>query len=142
MIQAFNLDQLIYSKTAQSYHLSNVPPTNDVNRALLFTIAGLERISAMLNEKIEILSGYRSFELNKLVGGSVNSQHMKGEAVDFVCPAFGDPRAVATFLNGYLAQLGIDQMILEKTWLHVSFTLSPRKQVLTCRDGQYFNGIV
>ncbi len=141
MIQAFNLDQLIYSKTAQSYHLSNVPPTNDVNRALLFTIAGLERISAMLKEPMEILSGFRCHDLNEVVGGSVNSQHMRGEACDFICPAFGDPRQIASYLQGFMGTVGIDQMILEKTWVHVSFTLHPRKQILTCRNGLYSQGI-
>ena len=29
-----------------------------------------------------IMSGYRSEELNRLVGGAPSSQHMKGEAVD------------------------------------------------------------
>jgi zinc D-Ala-D-Ala carboxypeptidase len=141
MSQTFTLDQMIFSKTAQERRISNIPPTNDINRAMLFTIAGLERISHMLNEPMEILSGYRCFELNKVVGGSINSQHMKGEACDFIAPLFGDSRAIASFLEGFMGQLGIDQMILEKTWVHVSFTLNPRKQILTCRDGKYFPGI-
>jgi len=139
--QVFTLDQMVYSKTAQAQRISNVPPSNDINRALLFTIAGLERISHMLNTPMEILSGYRCFELNQAVGGAVNSQHMRGEACDFVSPQFGDPRQIASFLNSYLGTIGIDQMILEKTWLHVSFTLNPRRQVLTCRDGLYIPGI-
>ena len=32
-----------------------------------------------------ISSGYRSPELNEAIGGSLRSQHSKGQAVDFEC---------------------------------------------------------
>lgn len=43
----------------------------------------LEPIRKALVKPMKILSGYRSRELNKAIGGSVTSQHVRGEACDF-----------------------------------------------------------
>lgn len=43
----------------------------------------LQPIRDAIKEPVTILSGYRSEDLNQLVGGSPYSQHMKGQAADF-----------------------------------------------------------
>jgi hypothetical protein len=65
----------------------------------------------------------RGIKLNALVGGSRTSQHAKGEAVDFQCLGFGDPKAICLELMANKKTLGYDQLILEPTWVHISFTL-------------------
>lgn len=77
-----------------------------------------------------ITSGYRCQELNELVKGSKTSQHMQGEAFDFISPDYGDPKAIFEDLFKYRFILGIDQLILEPSWVHVSFTLNPRYEFL------------
>lgn len=48
-------------------------------------ITCLERLRVLVgNKSIKINSGYRSPEYNKKIGGSPNSQHMKGTAADIV----------------------------------------------------------
>lgn len=42
----------------------------------------LEKIRSAVGEPIHILSGYRTPEHNKLVGGKPKSQHVEGRAVD------------------------------------------------------------
>lgn len=45
----------------------------------------LERIRALVGKPISINSGYRNVTHNRRVGGSTNSQHMKGQAADIEC---------------------------------------------------------
>ena len=85
----------------------------------------------MLGKPITISSGYRSPKLNKAVGGSTNSKHVTGQAVDFICPAFGSPEEVMRAI--IKAGISFDQCILEfppNGWVHMSFTENPRKQAL------------
>lgn len=129
----FTHKDLIASAVAQERGIDNKPPW-EIEARLDFTIAGLERVRAALDDQpILISSGYRCPALNQTVGGSKTSQHMQGEAADFTCPAFGDPQKVVERLMGLRRLLGIDQLILERSWVHISFTLNPRYQVL--RDG-------
>lgn len=142
MTNRFYLDQFVRSRTAEARGIDNRPPA-ELEPAIRFTAAGLERIWAAIGEvPVLIHSGYRSPALNVAVGGSPKSQHMKGEAVDFSAPAFGDPKTVAKFLSTQVKPLGIDQLILERSWIHASFTFTPRYHVLTYKDGKFFEGIV
>jgi zinc D-Ala-D-Ala carboxypeptidase len=141
MTEHFTENDFLQSRIAEERGIANIP-SEDVRKALAFTAAAMERLRACLGFEVKILSGYRCYALNQAVGGSLHSQHMKGEAVDFICPEFGAPANVAAFLQHWTAILGIDQLIYEKTWVHVSFTSNPRKQVLTYRDGKYVPGIV
>ena len=61
--------------------LANDPPP-DVVQTLIGTAHGLEMVRALLQAPILISSGYRSPKVNRAVGGSPNSQHITGHAVD------------------------------------------------------------
>lgn len=134
------MSEFIRSPKALELKIDNTP-SETAKANLPFTMAGMERVRALLKHPIKILSGYRSKELNYAVNGSVLSQHMRGEACDFTCPAFGTPYEVALVLNEYVEILGIDQLILERTWVHISFTYNPRYEVLTFKEGKYSRGI-
>lgn len=55
----------------------------------------LEKLRTLAgNKPVKINSGYRSPAYNKKVGGSPNSQHMKGTAADIVIPGL-TPKQVA-----------------------------------------------
>jgi uncharacterized protein YcbK (DUF882 family) len=45
----------------------------------------LDLLRGLVSEPLNINSSYRSKEYNKSVGGSKNSQHLKGKAVDLHC---------------------------------------------------------
>ena len=141
MSRHFSEHELVFSLKALELSIDNTP-SEGIKNQLNFTAAGLERIRAFLGFPMEITSGYRSVALNTAVGGSINSQHCRGEAADFICPLFGTPEQVCLFLEPARYYLGIDQLIMEGSWVHVSFTLDPRYHVLTKHaDGTYSPGL-
>jgi len=125
----FTLDEFTTSQTAARLGLDNTPPP-EVMPALLKTAQGMEAVCVRLGgAPISVSSGYRSPAVNKAVGGSANSQHTKGEAVDFICPRFGSPADVAAALRG--SGIEYDQLILEfGRWVHISFSDKPRHMAL------------
>ena len=127
----FTLVELTRSNTAQRLKLDNTPPP-DVERRLLYTAEMLERIRSTLGVPIIVTSGYRGPLLNRAVGGVSSSDHMTGEAVDFVAPRYGTPFDVAALLAPLVSTLGIGQLLYEsigsKQWVHVS-TRQPERQV-------------
>lgn len=133
----FALSEFTVSETAARKGYDNAPP-QWVSANLKRTAEALEKVRSILGDKpVLITSGYRSPQLNKAVGGSKNSAHQHGLAVDFICPGFGDPRAVCKALEPHMAELGIDQLIHEyDTWVHLGLSASaPRHMALTI-DGK------
>lgn len=79
----FSLDELAVS----AGHPSLVEPVPEelVPKAKRLVTQVLQPIRDALQRPMKINSGYRSKELNKALGGSVTSQHVRMEAADFVC---------------------------------------------------------
>lgn len=137
----FSLSEFTYSATAIERKISNAPPADVIER-LRYTAEGLEKIRDLLGGKpIRITSAYRCDELNRAVGGAKNSQHVKGEAADFTCPAFGTPKQILTAIAPKVRELGIDQIICEGTWVHVSFKPNPRGLVMSFVGGKFVKGV-
>lgn len=124
----FTLAEFTQSQTAARKGISNTP-TPAVIECLKLTALGLEGVRTLLGSPITVNSGYRSPALNKAIGGSAKSQHVTGEAVDFICPGFGSPLDVCRAI--VKSGLKFDQMIYEGTWVHISFCAKPRGDVLT-----------
>jgi len=127
----FTLEELVFSQAAERSNgkLSNIPPRGMLN-ILIKTAEHMEEVrSALDNNPIIVSSGYRSPAVNAAVGGSINSQHMKGEAVDFTCPKFGSPEDIVRKIIS--SNIVYDQLILEfRSWVHISFSDRNRKQAL------------
>ncbi len=134
-----SLERLTRSDTARARRLSNRPRFAAL-RSLRRVAAGLDAVERRLGHRIRITSGYRSPELNRLVGGVGRSQHTRGEAVDFTCSSFGSPLEVARALLG--SDIRFDQLIYEYGcrrdggWVHLSFAPKPRRRTLTICSGQ------
>lgn len=128
----FTLAELTVSATAARKGLSNVPPPAVLDQ-LTVTARRMEEVRKLLGERpILVLSGYRSPAVNRAVGGSRNSAHLTGHAVDFICPAYGSPAQVARLLAHYLDTY--DQIIEEfGEWVHVGFGPGRRGERLTAR---------
>jgi len=111
-------------------------------------IAQLKKLAEFLENArlfvgpMHINSGYRCEELNKAVGGAANSQHVKGEAADFVPLNMTKKQAIQYILD---SDLDFDQLISEfieppkdgheslSGWIHLSMAPSgwhPRKSKL------------
>lgn len=123
----FTLEELTFSQTATRKGINN-EPSEAVKANLAVLAKGLERVRAILLSPIHISSGYRSVELNKLIGGSGKSAHMDGFAADFTAPSFGNPETIVRTL--YRHGIQCDQCIMEGTWVHISFAPAMRNQFL------------
>ncbi len=82
----FTLGELLRSSTAErdpglKHEQENPPLEVQLNLQYLVETA-LQPLRSGLNYPIRISSGYRCPLLNKLVGGSATSQHVRGEAAD------------------------------------------------------------
>lgn len=128
----FTLAEMTASATAARKGIDNTPPGPMIDQ-LILTADRMEHVRALLGgHPIRVLSGYRSPAVNRAVGGSKNSAHMTGHAVDFVCPGFGSPAKVAAFLARELKYY--DQVIEEfGEWVHIGFGPGKRMQALTAR---------
>lgn len=127
--------------------LDNVP--NDVQLEAMKTIANrvFEPLrQAMGGVPIFISSFYRSEAVNKKIGGSKNSQHTFGEAMDLDADIFGGMTNKDIF-NYIKDNLEFDQLIAEDVkedgtigWVHVSYTkrYPNRKQILIMKKGKYY----
>jgi len=125
----FSLTEFTDSQTAARMGIDNDPPI-ELIPVLKATARCMEDVRDLLGGKpVLVSSAYRSPELNAFIGGSKNSQHMSGEAVDFTCPKFGTPEQIVKAIKD--SPLLFDQCILEYyRWVHISFSDRNRRQTL------------
>lgn len=124
----FTLAEFTRSQVASRSSLDNDPPAHILPK-LATTAAGMELVRELLNSPISVSSGYRSPYVNAAIKGSKNSQHMTGEACDFVCPAFGSPDEIVQAIMA--SDIPYDQCIREfSSWVHISFSLRNRRETL------------
>jgi zinc D-Ala-D-Ala carboxypeptidase len=140
----FTLEEMTDSQTAARKGISNVPHHHSQEyKNLRLTAEVMEKVRTLLGDRpILISSGYRSPQVNAAVGGSKNSAHMSGLAVDFSCPGFGTPKAICKKLEPHMRELGVDQLIHEyDTWVHLGLNaVTPRYQALTIDNKGTRNG--
>jgi zinc D-Ala-D-Ala carboxypeptidase len=117
------------SPTATTHGINNKMNELQIASAKLLCENVFEPLRLYLNIPIRISSGFRSVQLNKMIKGSLTSQHTKGEAMDIKIDAKG-----FYFIKD---KLEFDQLIWEfgndeqPSWIHVSYKKSKnRKQVL------------
>jgi hypothetical protein len=120
---------------------SGLPNQPNATQLANLTIAakGMERVRSALGKPVRVNSGFRSAAVNRAVGGVSTSAHALGYAVDFICPAFGNPLAICKAIIA--AGIKFDQLIEEGSWVHCSFDPRMRQQVLTMRNGKYTSGL-
>jgi zinc D-Ala-D-Ala carboxypeptidase len=146
----FTLEEFCKSDLAIRKGISNTPDIRITESLTNLITYVLQPLRNRLKLPITINSGYRSPELNDLVGGSKTSQHMRGEAADIEIMGM-DNVALANYIKG---NCPFDQLILEfytpgdrnSGWVHVSYSKTHmRKSVLTAslKDGKtvYTEGI-
>lgn len=118
----FSLRELIFSKLAQAHDIDNMPDAETLD-ALKYTASQLDKVRELLNNPVNISSGYRCLQVNRRIGSKDTSQHLKGEAIDFKCELFGNPKQVFEAIKK--SNIQFDQLILEfNSWVHISFVKS------------------
>lgn len=123
----FTLRELMHSTVALQNDIVNLPPHNEAGE-IYFNLTVLvdnllDRIRERFAVPMIITSGYRCERLNKLVGGVDNSQHMKGEAVDFWFPGFSHKEMIEAFFE-IAEEFDYDQLIFykKKGIIHISYS--------------------
>lgn len=141
----FTNKEKLASAKAEELGIPNTP-SMDVWETLGVCGVYMDRVREALNFPVHVHSWFRCIQLNRALGSKDTSQHLAGEAVDFTCPQFGSPLEIVQFLSKHVKELNIDQLILEHTWVHISFAIHParlpRGVVLTLlENGKYATGI-
>lgn len=128
LTQNFTLQELTASQTAAGRGIDNRP--NIQETANLARLAEtLEQVRALVGRPVIVSSGYRSPALNKAIGGSSTSAHMRGLAADFACNGI-TPVDLARRIAD--SDIVFDQLIYEGTWVHLGLSAAkPRREVLT-----------
>lgn len=122
----FNLSEFFRSSTAAKNGIKNEPSADEratiVRNINLLVDNVLDPVRDMVNAPIIITSGYRCPQVNRLVGGVDNSQHMLGCAADFHVMGFTPSMMHQVFLYIY-DTLEYDQLIYyrSKNFIHVSY---------------------
>jgi hypothetical protein len=126
----FTLEELTHSETAVRCLDIDNTPSEEVMDNLKFLAEKLEDVRVLLRNPMLVSSGYRSLILNRHLGSKDTSSHVKGLAVDFISPSFGNPEAIVKTIVE--SDIQYDQVILEfNRWVHLSFAKEkPRLQSL------------
>ena len=136
----FRLGEFTKSATAEKHQLYNIP-REEHELANLRALADqiLEPARTLVGAPLLVTSGYRCATLNRLIGGAVQSQHMLGEAADFI-PQSQNPNTgkntslgmdveEAALLLSAQPDLRFDQLVFEIRerenaapirWIHIS----------------------
>ena len=117
----FTWEEMTYSRVAVENGLLN-EPSFEVRLLMIELVKRLlQPLRVAYGKPIAITSGYRSPEVNRLVGGVPSSQHVKGGAADCYVP---DPKVLLDVL--LFSKLPFDQAILykQKKFLHLSLRVN------------------
>ena len=79
----FKLSEFTKSQIAARNGLKNLPGAGEVKNLENVCYEILEPVRAKFEKPVLITSGFRSLEVNRILGSSDSSQHCKGQAVDF-----------------------------------------------------------
>ena len=140
LTKSFTLEELTYSDTAKKFGINNKPTQQVINNLKILCENVLQPLRDYLGKPINVTSGYRSPEVNKRVGGAVDSQgrpksqHCFGMAADIQVKG-KTPRQVCDTIDKLVKEGKIktyDQLIEEfgaTGWCHVSFNISQNRKM-------------
>ena len=128
----FALSEITHSNTAKRLGIDNEPTETHLQNMQHLVDDILQPLRDGVGP-IRISSGYRNPSLNRAIGGSVSSQHCKGEALDIQFWQMG--KMMNELIYEWILDSGLefDQMINEFdfAWIHISLKAKDnRKQVL------------
>lgn len=117
----FTISELCKSDTAKQLRIDNTP-SEKIKGNLTKLIEFLNPLREAWGSPIKVTSGYRCPKLNRAVGGSTTSAHIKGWAADLQ-PMNGNMKEFKKFILNYLKDKRFDQCLLEKSafteWIHI-----------------------
>lgn len=124
----FTLKEFLYSRTAGSLGIDNVPDFDQVKNLINLVTYVLNPCRQYIGTAIHINSGYRSKKLNTIIRGAATSQHMDGKAADITTL---HDKADNDLFEFIVSKIDFDQCIRYKTFIHVSYNgKANRNQVI------------
>ena len=139
----FTYEELCHSGVAERKGLRNRPKTKEEERVVIENLRALcmevlQLLRDYLEKPVVISSGYRSEEVNRMVGGVKGSQHLKGEAADIHVE---NTEHLLKIMHFIMEETDFDQLIWEKNkagtqWVHVSYRRNGvnKHQVLSSKE--------
>lgn len=128
----FTLAEITHSNTAKRLGIKNEPTKEHLQNIQKLVTGVVQPIRSAIGP-IRVSSGYRNPNLNRAIGGSVKSQHCRGQALDLQYWKGGTMNNKAIYDWVLSSGIDFDQMINEfdYSWIHISFNeYKNRKQVL------------
>lgn len=157
LTEHFSLEELTGSDTALRMGINNAP-NPDVTINLNVAANGMEKVRTVLGFPVHVTCAYRCEALEKVLAKKdyiawcrrhskavcdaswgeyfARKAHPEGYAVDFVCPQFGTPQEVVDAI--VKSGIKYDQVIMEGTWVHISF--APEMRGIYLR-ASFVNGV-
>lgn len=128
----FTLEEMTNSQKAAQHGIDNRPNPEQIQALTLLCIKVLEPVRELTGGPIFVTSGFRSYQVNQLVGGTKSSQHRKGEAADIHSKRMTIQSLFELIVK---SDIPFDQVIQEfDEWVHVSFSATrQRRQALIAR---------
>lgn len=122
----FTYYEFFFSSIASACGINNLPSKDQTTfvrgNIMLLVDNVLDPIREYVKAPVYINSGFRSLELNNLVKGKENSQHLSGRAADFTVRGF-TPKDYKSLAFWCADNLDFDQMIVyaKRRFIHVSY---------------------
>jgi zinc D-Ala-D-Ala carboxypeptidase len=130
LTEHFTLEEMTVSGYAARNGINNTPSETATQNLILLCKQVLEPLRMRVQKPIIIISGYRSKKVNAAIGGTSTSQHMKGQAADFIVIGM----TIEEVFNIVAGQFPYDQLIQEfGQWVHVSYKEPLRKEKLLAK---------
>lgn len=120
--QHFSLEEMTYSQIGARLGIDSTAPPQVFRNLVRLCDQILEPLRNAISRPIVVSSGYRCAELNKIVHGSTNSDHLRGSAADITAPGMSLDE-LADKVRTLAPYVPLKQAIVEyASWMHVSCT--------------------
>ena len=130
----FTMFEVCNSGTELLKRIDNTPTIQVIANATELIKNVLQPTRNHFKAPLKVNCIYRSPELNKEVKGATTSQHLTGQAADFIINGIN----LFEVFDWIKHNLDFDQLIFEGSWVHVSYKKTGnRKQYLIYKNGKY-----
>jgi hypothetical protein len=135
----FTLEEMVRTNYA-ALQEKNTQESIPCKSKLVLVCKELQKLRGFLSRPIYVTSGFRCKELNDKVGGPDNSQHLLGEAADFVADGYQDIKGMEFIFWWCANHMDYRQIILEKPegrkpWVHIGIVNGDGKKERLIYDG-------
>lgn len=122
----FTLEEMTYSRNAVIARIDNKPQRQHIEAMTLLCVKVLEPLRELVGKPVIVTSGYRNNAVNRLAGGSLSSQHKRGEAADIKVKGVNTQVLFEAICK---SELPFDQVIQEfDEWVHISFSIRQQRR--------------